>query len=76
MLLCLKGCLKVFYPSETAVALELISLDSDFDLATVPVRKAALVRVVGEHVPVLDFKCFTDAIGHGQVPRVFPKRCI
>ena len=51
-------------------------LSNDFDLATVPVWKTALVRVVREHMPILDFKCFTDAIGHGQVPRVFPKRCI
>ena len=39
-------------------------LSNDFDLATVPVWKTALVRVVREHMPILDFKCFADAIGH------------
>jgi hypothetical protein len=56
----------------------------------VPVWKLALVRVLGEHVAVLDFNRFTDSVGHRvvcevlydcdnfliQVPRAFPKSSI
>jgi len=59
------GIFHDFEVADHAMGIEFIGLDNDFYLATVPVWKTALVRVVREHVPVFDFDGFADAKGHG-----------
>ena len=46
------------------VGVEILSLDDKFDLARVTVGKPAFVRVLGQHVTILDFDGFADSIWH------------
>ena len=69
------GILDDFEITDHFIGVEICGFEYEFDAAGVTVRKAAGVRVFGQHVTVLDVDGFADAVGHeSQVPRVWPKR--
>lgn len=67
------GILDDFEITDHFIGVEICGFEYEFDAAGVTVRKAAGVRVFGQHVTVLDVDGFADAVGHeSQVPRVWP----
>jgi hypothetical protein len=52
--------------ADHVVVVETIRADDQIHPAGMPVGESAPPGVLGEHVPVLDFEGFTDAIDHGR----------
>jgi hypothetical protein len=46
------------------VGIDIIGLQDDLHLPAVTMGKSALIWVMGQHVPILNFKGFTDSVGH------------
>ncbi|MEX1118687.1 MAG: hypothetical protein WEB60_07820 [Terrimicrobiaceae bacterium] len=50
--------------ADHAIGIEVVRLEDDLNLPAMPVREAAFVRVMREHVPVFNLDCLADAVGH------------